>query len=367
MKVLFITHLREQSNWSETAIDYIMAMKDVGIDVVVRDVCVNPAYRTAKVPMGIIALEKKPIEGCDICIQNVLPHLVSYSASFKKNIAMFSVEASSLRESFWFKPLELMDEVWVNNNELRSNLIEDGIDSKVRFVPPPSSTDWLTSQSKLFDDDTFKFYYIGDILEMNNLPSLLKCFHSEFSREEPVSLVIHPTTAVPPEQRNSAVDSVSQQVKSSLRMYPNTEMYKKEAVINKDLSREGLLALHNTCDCFVSTSHGESWSRPAFEAMAFGNTPIVGNSMGNVDFITNSLDTGVLVGGSYDICSNSTPSFPDLQTGKEVWFSVSESEFRRWMRHYYNNREKTNKSTGLERAKDFSYKNIGNIIKEILE
>ena len=101
--------------------------------------------------------------------------------------------------------------------------------------------------------------------------------------------------------------------------------------------------------------------------MAFGNTPIVGNSMGNVDFITNSLDTGVLVGGSYDICSNSTPSFPDLQTGKEVWFSVSESEFRRWMRHYYNNREKTNRSTGLERAKDFSYKNIGNIIKEILE
>ena len=128
MKVLFITHLREQSDWSETAIDYIMAMKAAGIDVVVRDVCVNPAYRTAKVPMGIIALEKKPIEGCDVCIQNVLPHLVCYSGNFKKNIAMFSVESSSLRESFWFKPLELMDEIWVNNNELRNNLIEDGFE-----------------------------------------------------------------------------------------------------------------------------------------------------------------------------------------------------------------------------------------------
>ena len=366
MKVLFITHLRESTDWSETAIDYIMAMKEAGIDLVVRDVRVNPANRDGKVPMSIIPLEKKPIEGCEVCIQNVLPHLISYSDKFEKNIAMFSVEASSLKHSFWFKPLELMDEVWVNNNELARNLKEDGIAPEIKVIPPPSDTDWLNSSSKLFEDDNFKFYYVGEILDINNISSLVRCFHSEFSPDEPVSLVIHPTTNMPEENKRAIVDNISQEVKSKLRIYPASEMYKKETVISQALNREGLLALHNSCDCFVSTSHGDSWSRHAFEAMAFGNTPIVGGSMGNVDFITNSLDTGVLVGGSYSVCSSTTPPFQDLQTGREVWFSVSESEFKSWMRHFYNNRDKVNRKNGLERAKDFSYKNIGSKIKETL-
>ena len=158
MKVLFITHLREQSDWSRTAIDYINAMESAGIDVVVRDVCLNPANRDSKVPMNIAGLEWKPIDDCDVCIQNVLPHLISYSDRFAKNIAMFSVEASTLKDSFWFKPLEMMDEIWVNNNELRTNLIGDGINAKVRFVPPPSDTDSLKSDQKLIEDNTFKLW-----------------------------------------------------------------------------------------------------------------------------------------------------------------------------------------------------------------
>tara|TARA_Y100000361_G_scaffold151572_1_gene169230 strand:+ start:295 stop:1398 length:1104 start_codon:yes stop_codon:yes gene_type:complete len=367
MKVLFITHLREQSDWSRTAIDYINAMESAGIDVVVRDVCLNPANRDSKVPMNIAGLEWKPIDDCDVCIQNVLPHLISYSDRFAKNIAMFSVEASTLKDSFWFKPLEMMDEIWVNNNELRTNLIGDGINAKVRFVPPPSDTDSLKSDQKLLEDNTFKFYYIGEILDSSNLESLLKCFHSEFSPTEPVSLTINSTTVASPESISSSIDRLSEKVKTSLRLYPASDRYAKENIITNQLNRDGILALHNSCDCFVSTSHGVSWSRPAFEAMALGKTPILPGTMGNVDFISDSLDTGVLVGGSYDICTSSTPPFPELQTGKEVWFSVSESEFRSWMRHYYNQRDKIDRSAGLKRAKDFSQKNIGNKIKEILE
>ena len=44
MKVLYIGHYREGSGWGQAAIDYILAMDSVGIDVVPRAVNLNQRH-----------------------------------------------------------------------------------------------------------------------------------------------------------------------------------------------------------------------------------------------------------------------------------------------------------------------------------
>ena len=61
-------------------------------------------------------------------------------------------------------------------------------------------------------------------------------------------------------------------------------------------------------------------------------------------------------------------TLPDLFTANESWCSVSVQGLMDCMRHAYENRDslKSMKKTGLKRAYDYSHKNIGNLIKDLL-
>ena len=55
MKVLYIAHYKEGTGWSQAAIDYILAMDSVGIDVACRNVSLTGA--NAEVPKRLLELE----------------------------------------------------------------------------------------------------------------------------------------------------------------------------------------------------------------------------------------------------------------------------------------------------------------------
>ena len=84
MKVLFFGHYKEGTGWAQASIDYILAMDSVGIDVACRNI--NLTGYEHEVPDRILELEKKSTEGCDFCIQHLLPHHLVGSKSFKKNM-----------------------------------------------------------------------------------------------------------------------------------------------------------------------------------------------------------------------------------------------------------------------------------------
>ena len=62
-------------------------------------------------------------------------------------------------------------------------------------------------------------------------------------------------------------------------------------------------------------------------------------------------------------------TFPDLFTGNEDWCSVSIQGLRECMRHVYEKQDslKNMKKSGLRRAYEYSHKNIGNLIKGLLD
>ena len=83
MKVLYIGHYKEFGGWATAAKNYILALDSVGVDVVCRNVTLT---RDRKIDGRLAELEDRSVEGCDICIQHLLPHHLIGTKRFKKNI-----------------------------------------------------------------------------------------------------------------------------------------------------------------------------------------------------------------------------------------------------------------------------------------
>ena len=373
MKVLFIGHYKEGSGWANAATNYILAMDAAGIDVVCRSVRLT--YDTDPVPDRILELEKKSSSGCDICIQNLLPHHLVGSKQFKKNIAIFFSESFGIKVTPWFTQLQQMDEVWVPNSDLKTSLIEDGLEetgTSVKVVPCPSSLKKYKAKYRDMTikgiDDKFTFYYIGDFNERKNIISMVKAFHSEFDRSEPVSLLLKVRKfGVEPSELSTHVHTLCGTIKGRMRLYQDINDYHKEIVIPEHLDANEINALHKYGDCFITVSHGEAWSIPAFDAMCFGNTPICSNVGGPKDFIDQSnSSTGSLIDGVGAICDQTDSAFPELFSGRESWFTPNELQVKEKMRYYYENRESIDRGEGLRRGEKFSYEKVGDQIKEYL-
>lgn len=373
MKVLYLGHYKEGTGWASASIDAISAMDQVGIDVVPRNVALTGLQY--QVPDNILELEKKSVVGAEYCIQHLLPHHLVGTDKFSKNIARFEGETLNIKMQPWTVHLQQMDEIWVPNSSSWSSLIEDGIIAKngLKVLPHPSDMSKFFGQvSQKVEipeaDGRFKFYYIGDLNERKNLRSVIKCFHSEFGRSDNVVLIIKVRKYGQAQADTvSQVSSLCSAVKSRLRIYRKEDYYAPEVVIADDLPNEAVKALHQYGDCFVCPSHGEAWSIPSFEAMAYGKTPICSNFGGPADFIDpQDKSTGTLVGGQLSVCDCPDAAFPEILTGRELWFDPSEVEIKKAMRYYYENRHVIDRRAGIKRAKEFSYESVGSKIKEFL-
>tara|TARA_R110000765_G_scaffold166065_2_gene271027 strand:+ start:1123 stop:2250 length:1128 start_codon:yes stop_codon:yes gene_type:complete len=373
MKVLYLGHYKEGTGWAQAAIDATLAMDRVGIEVVPRNI--NLTGVECEVPESILRLEKNSVNGAEYCIQHLLPHHLVGTGRFKKNVARFEGETINIGMQPWLVHMSQMDEVWVPNKHSWSSLIDDGlfVNNGIKVVPHPTDLIKFVGQSEQRIDipninNTFKFYYIGDLNERKNLVSVIKCFHSEFDLHDDVSLIIKVKKfGQAPEDTVNDVNSICSAVKSRLRMYGQESYYRPEIVIGDNIPEESVKTLHQYGDCFVCPSHGEAWSIPSFEAMAFGKTPICSNFGGPVDFIdANDKNTGTLVDGQLSICDCPDAAFPEILTGRELWFDPSEVGIKKAMRYYYQNRNSIDRKAGLRRAKDFSYESVGEKIKEFL-
>ena len=374
MKVLYIGHYREGTGWAQAAIDYILAMDSVGIEVVCRNVRLT--QWSEDIPDRIKDLESRNSKGCNVCIQHLLPHHLVGTQLLDKNIAFFVSESASRKINNWFVQLQQMDEVWVPNMEMWSTLVSDGllVPNGLKVVPHTFS---MSKYKQPYPDmfiprvhSRFKFYYIGDINDRKNISSMVKCFYSEFDRSESAALILKVNRfGQSPDSIMESLQGLFHQVQTRLRMYASTEDYPPIMVVPGRISEQEINALHQYCDCFLCPSHGEGWSIPSFDAMCFGNTPICSNYGGPTEFIDpNNANTGSLVNGHYDVCDCSDASFPDIFTGREDWFTPSEAGVKKAMRKYYEQRhEGADGSAGLEQGEKFSYENIGNRIKGYLE
>ena len=369
MKILYVGHYKESSGWSQAAIDYILALDSVGVDVVCKNIkLTNKSY---DIPTRILELESKDLNNIDYCIQHVLPHHLVATDKFKKNIAYFAGETNTIKHLSWFENLCNMDEVWVPNEQYQNVLIANGIKT-VKTIPHTFDMSKYSLQYKTIHfneyNSCFKFYTISDLDDRKNIDSILRSYYSEFNSDDNVLLVLKiKKYSLSEEDLNTYIKNKIQNIKKELRMYKDLSKYAPEIIISSNISNADIMSLHQSCDCFVGISHGEAWSIPAFDAMCFGKTPICSNNGGPADFIDkNNISTGKLIDGTYDVCSHKDPAFMELFSGREEWFHPSEQLTKRAMREIYSNQQNINKKAGLIRGTNYSYENIGKLMKDCL-
>jgi len=375
MKVLYIGCYRDGTGWAQAAIDYILAMDSVGIDVVPRAVKLNS--NSPELPERIIELENKISRGCDICIQHVLPHMMDYNGKFDRNIALYATETNSFTWSIWPDRINQMDEAWVINNQMATVSKSSGINIPIKVIPHASDTSKFDRNYEPIDipdsEDNFVFYFIGDLNRRKNLAAFIRAFHSEFDIHEPVSIVIKTGKYnTSPDDCAAEVKEMCSNVKTGLKLYPSLEFYKEDLIITDRLDEETVRRLHATCDCFVMPSYGEAWCIPAFDAMGFGNTPICTGVGGMADFMDKG--EGVLVSSREEPVFGMMDTFDDLYTANETWQSIDPIGLQQAMRHVYNlhmnddaNACNIMKEKGKKRIEEYSYEAIGSLIKKALD
>lgn len=361
MKVLYIGHYKEGTGWSVAAINNILALNKQGIDLVTRNVRLT---KEVNVPEEILELEKKDLNNVDVCIQHVLPHHLVATTKFKKNIAYFANETFTIKyASNWLQCLKMMDEIWVPCNFSKESLKRDGL-KNIKIVPHACNVEDYIDAKEIYAHglikNNFKFYYIGDTNDRKNLDDIIRCFHVAFSPSEPVDLILKIGSPMGENNANELINRKSETIKRELRLYSNLLDYKKEFIISRNLSRKEILNLHSICDCYISPSHGEAWNIPAFEAMAFGSTPICSRTGGPMDFIDDSnKNTGTLIDGVNKICNHQNAAFPFLATGRDMWFEPDDQKIIDTMRYYFENKDSIDRSAGFAQAKNFSYEKVG--------
>lgn len=369
MKVLYIGNYKDGTGWSHAAHENILALDAAGVDVVPRPFKLND--EVAEVSPKIIELESKSDKDCNIVIQNCLPHHTDYNGYFDKNIAYYFTETSHFRNSTWAERLNLLDEAWVPCNDVVKASKNSYVKIPMNVVPVPCDVQKYQKKYDKLDmphlKGRFSFYTIGEINKRKNLVALIKAFHLEFGPTEPVELVIKGNIpGMSPQQVDAIIGNDANRIKDDLRLYKRKETYLSETIIAQHLSEEQMMQLHNTCDCYVSTSFGEGWNMPAFDAMAMGKTPICTNQGGPKDFIENG---GWLVESQPEPVFGMHNNIFDIYMGNEEWEAINIRELRRTMRLAFEDDllRKKKAEEGIQQAYKYSHFEVGNKMKELLE
>jgi glycosyltransferase involved in cell wall biosynthesis len=373
VKVLYIGVYRDGSGYGQAAIDYILALDSVGVDVVCRPLKLNNA--NPQLPPRLLQLEGKSSSDCDVVIQHVLPHQMDYSGRFKKNIGLFAYEMSNFRTSAWAERLNMMDEVWAINQQQAFACRDSGVKVPVYVIPHATNVERFQCSYPVLDglrpykeQGDFLFYAIGEFVRRKNYATLLKAFHLEFSPSEPVQLVIK--TSMPGKSKDETlkyVNGFANDIKRGLKLHGgHLESYKQELVIAERTTDESILSLHSTCNCFVLPSYGEAWCIPAFDAMAMGKTPIVTDCCGFQDYMSD--DEGWMVKCHREPAFGVMDSFQDLYVGTESWQSADVGHLQLCMRQAFADRLLQDEKAfrGTKRAYEFSYEKVGMTMKERL-
>lgn len=367
MKVLYVGHYRENTGWGAGALNHMLALKSVGVDVVSRNVQLSSTM--IDVPDDVKSMEKNNLQGIDYCIQHILPFHCVGTKKFKKNVLFMPFE-SKVKSNNSLLAHTKLDELWVPNNYNQQMLKEINVESKV--IPYAFNMELYKKSYETLNfsnsSNKFKFYFIGTADHRKNIEALVKCYLTEFDISDRVTLMLKITdSSMKPEELKNKFISTIEHMKEKLRVHRQKEHYPEINVITDFIPEQIMQSLHKTCDCYVSISHGEGWSIPAFEAMCHGNTPICTEEGGPLDFIDkDNKNTGHLIPASYSICNHENPAFPQIFTGDDYWMSPDELETKKAMRWYYENKNSINKSDGLKRAEKYNYETVGNIIKEAL-
>jgi len=363
-KVLYLGYYKEHSDWGKFAINNILALQSAGVDVACRSII----FSNNETPSVLRHLESKPIDDCQFCIQHIFPeHMVS-SSKFKKNIGILANEFININHSCWIEKVNRMDQIWVPSNTAKEMLHGTVLYDKTIVMPFAFDMSMYTKpqqtlRGSLESDGKFRFYTIS-ALENPNIERVLRCFHSEFDHTDNAVLIIQVNSA-----DASSLDARITRVKAELGLEKIPSLYKKDIIVTKPDPAQTSDNSHSFGDCYVSSLSQRSLYSEEFNAMAFGNTPIILKNTDAVDYMGDKY----AVNSIYNVNVSHSRVWPEINNGKDYTLSACEKEIKSTMRRLYNEwlsnpplHKVKKRQEVFDRVKSFSIESVGQKMKEVL-
>ena len=362
MSSLFIGPYRQNDGWGAASRDYIKA-----IHTQISDLSCKPIYYIPKgcsdLEGDILSCEKRRFSKVDTIFQTCLSQSFTPN-NYAKNVGITMLETTDISKSVSVKIINELDEICVPSNQEAKCLKISGVTIPIKVISQPINIDFYKNNkdhkisfNNSVMDNSFKFYTIGEMVYRKNLLDIVTAFNLAFKHTDNVSLVI---------KTNTTAKHVREKIDDWKKRLNLKKQYRQEIVITDRLSDLDLLGLHNHCDCFVSASYGESFCRPAAEALILGKTPIVTDNTGMTDFVNN--DNGYIVQSKrIPVTPDRTGMAPqfDNYTANEYWYQPNVYQIAQSMKDIYNMSRKNKeeyqkkKNLGIESMEQFSYENIG--------
>ena len=218
----------------------------------------------------------------------------------------------------------------------------------------------------------FNFLTVAQVSPRKNIEASLLAFLEEFQNEEEVGYVLKVNI-----KNNSLTDRrhAIGTINGLLESYPDRKC--KVYLLHGNMSDEELAGLYtdDSIHGYLSTSHGEGFGLPIFEACAYGLPVIAPNWSGYTDFTTTKSGKSSILDVEYDLREVHDQAIWEgvIEKGTR-WCYVNMSNIRSQMRELYNNvethKEKANKLKDSIRKKYTTkqqYKKMVKSIKEILK
>ena len=359
MKILLLSSYEEgNSAWSRAAQNMCRALDLAGADVVPRSYKLNATE--PNVHDRVRELEAGTEEGCDVIFHIGLPHHFSWDSRFL-NVGYYFTESRDYSYSDWVSYANLMDLLIVPNSYAHEAALTSGVKKTVRTCPVPMDMDLYSDREPLeqirqFSYDDYLFYFIGDASTRKDLTGLLKAFYTEFTRNEPVNLVIKVGKYdTHPDQIREQVKNTVMGIQEGLR---TSQAYSAPIIVTEELTQEDLFRLHATCDCLVSPSHGEAWGFNVLDAMGMGNEVITSSTGAFKEYSPHMVP-------SYPTTAFGVDSFPGLMTAHEQWETIDIKKLQEAMRIEYNYPGRNGQAKSIVR--DYNLLEVGIRLKKIIE
>ncbi len=230
----------------------------------------------------------------------VIPHGVVSGADIEEQAKLRqTIYDSTIVYSVWerdridpaiVKTLNRVAECWVPSMANAHMLESSGVDSeKIFCVPHPyDEADPILKLRRRRADTTWKkFYSIGRWEPRKGYVALVRAFLSAYTPKDNAILTIKYTGGQWPGYPTPEETIVTCYEDSALaaRGWTFSKIKERVKLIEGRFPRAAILELHYRNNIYVSSSHGEAWNLPAFEAALAGNTVCYVPSGGVDDYL----------------------------------------------------------------------------------
>lgn len=211
------------------------------------------------------------------------------------------------------------------------------------------------------DDNAFKFYDVFQFTERKHPVALIKSYWHAFQNNENVALILKTYKNDFTSEEKTKVKDIVKKLKNVTPM----ESYPPVYLILDQLSRQEVLGVHKTGDCFVSLDRGEGFGLCGFEAGAFGNPIIVTGIGGALEYA--KPDHSYLV--DYTMTPVSGMPWSPWYMGEMLWAEPDCGHAISLMRRVYENQNEARAKGKLLRkyiANNFSWDKVADRMLEVI-